>query len=373
MSDSKISRRRFIKGAAALPVAAALASRFGSAFAQTPAATGAMTTTASTVPLIIKAHKKTTKAIGDITICENMFVGHNPYSDAMEAGMTAGAKFYGCKTLYGGPPTVDHAAQAAELETWITQGYDALTALVGDAELLTPTINKAVDAGIVFVTWDSDAPASKRDVYWNQCSDVDMAYAQIDQLAKEMNGEGEWAFVVGQLTQHFKMFQYDLMKQRAAEKYPKMVHVGIQESNDEVGKAAAIAKALLVAHPNLKGIISNSGGGLSGTAQGIRDAGMTGKIAVTGISIPSMTKEYFHDGTIKTAFFWDMKTYGFGIISVCLALLQGNDITPDSKIRISETEERPADIRPNLSDPAKLDLVLGPPLPITVDNVDKYA
>lgn len=367
MKNWSVSRRSFLKGVAAVPLGLAVAN---SAWAQTPEATGAMTTTAAAVPLIIKAVKKAAKPIGEITVCENMFVGHNPYSDAMEAGMTAAAKRYGCKTVYGGPPTVDHAAQAAEIETWITQGYDAITALIGDAELLTPTINKAVDAGIVFVTWDSDAPNSKRQVFWSQASDVDQANAQIDQLATEMNGEGEWGFVVGQLTQHFKMLQYDLMKKRAAEKYPKMTNVGVQECNDEVGKAAAISQELLVKYPNLKGVISNSGAGLSGVAQGIRDAGMSGKIAVTGLAIPSMTKQYFKDGTIKQAFLWDMQKYGYGLVSVCLKLAQGEDITPETMIAVSDTEEVKADIRANLTVPEKLDLIMSPPLTFTKDNID---
>jgi ABC-type sugar transport system substrate-binding protein len=343
-----------------------------SVFAQTPAPSGPVTGTVSTVPLIIKAGPKVNKPISEIDICENMFVGHNAYSDAIEKGMTAAAKRYGCKTTYGGPPTVDHAAQAAEIATWITQKKDAITALIGDAELLTPTINKAVDAGIIFITWDSDAFNSKRTVFWSQASDVDQANAQIDQLALEMNEEGEWAFVVGQLTQAFKMLQYDIMKKRAAEKYPKMKHVGIQESNDDVAKAAAIAKQLLVTNPNLKGIISNSGAGLSGVAQGIRDAGMSGKVAVTGLSIPSLTRQYFKDGTIKKAFLWDMHQYGYGLVSVCLQLLDGKDITPDSMIAIGDKEEVKADIRPNLGNPKVLDLVMGPPLVLTKDNIDNY-
>jgi rhamnose transport system substrate-binding protein len=372
MNNSQISRRRFLKGLAAVPVGAALAGRFSSVFAQTPAPAGPVTGTVSAVPLIIKAPAKTTKAISDIDICENMFVGHNSYSDAIEKGMSAAAKHYGCKTTFGGPPTVDHAAQAAEIETWITQKKDAITALIGDAELLTPSINKAVDAGIIFVTWDSDAFNSKRTVFWSQANDEDQAIAQIDELALEMNYEGEWGFVVGQLTQAFKMLQYDIMKKRAAEKYPKMKHVGIQESNDDITKGAAIAKQFLVTNPDIKGIISNSGGGFAGVAQGIRDAGMSGKVAVTGLSIPSTTRQYFKDGTIKKAFLWDMHKYGYGLVSVCLTLLQGQDITPDTKIALSDTEEVKADIRPNLGNPNVLDLVMGPPLVLTKENIDNY-
>ena len=77
MKNSQISRRRFLKGLAAVPVGAALAGSISNVFAQTPAPSGPVTGTVSAVPLIIKAPPKTTKAISDIDICENMFVGHN--------------------------------------------------------------------------------------------------------------------------------------------------------------------------------------------------------------------------------------------------------------------------------------------------------
>jgi hypothetical protein len=57
---------------------------------------------------------------------------------------------------------------------------------------------------------------------------------------------------------------------------------------------------------------------------------------------------------------------------VCLQLLDGKDITPDSMIAIGDKEEVKADIRPNLGNPKVLDLVMGPPLVLTKDNIDNY-
>ena len=360
------SRRDFLKVAVSAPVGAALAGGVYRVFGEEPAPSEGC------CPCVIRSGKVVTKPDSEIIITENMFVGGNPYSDAIETGMTQAAEHYGVETRYGGPPTVDHAAQAAEIETWIAEGVDVITCLVGDAELLTPSINKAVEAGIWVITWDSDAPFSKRQLYWNQSTDEMQAIAQIEQLATGMNGEGEWAFIVGQLTQHFKMVQYEIMQKYAEENYPGMVHVGIQESNDEVGKAANIVKQLLVQYPDLKGIVSNSGGGLSGAAQGVRDSGMSEKIAVTGLAIPSMTRQYFHDGTIQKAFLWDVYKYGYGLVSISYMLLHGQDITPGTPIAIWDDEEVPANILPNASNPMNLDVVLGPPLALTKDNIDNY-
>jgi len=64
--------------------------------------------------------------------------------------------------LWNAPTTADQLRQKEILETYISQGVDgiAISALNGD--FLTDTINRAIDAGIPVVTWDSDAPNSKR-------------------------------------------------------------------------------------------------------------------------------------------------------------------------------------------------------------------
>ncbi len=64
--------------------------------------------------------------------------------------------------LWNAPTSADQLKQKEILESYITQRVDgiAISALNGD--FLTDTINRAVDAGIPVVTWDSDAPKSKR-------------------------------------------------------------------------------------------------------------------------------------------------------------------------------------------------------------------
>lgn len=74
----------------------------------------------------------------------------------------AAAELGNVEVLWNAPATADQLRQKEILESFITQGVDgiAISALNGD--FLTETINRAVDAGIPVVTWDSDAPNSKR-------------------------------------------------------------------------------------------------------------------------------------------------------------------------------------------------------------------
>ena len=92
------------------------------------------------------------------------------------------------------PASADQLKQKEILESFITQRVDgiAISALNGD--FLTETINRAIDAGIPVVTWDSDAPKSKRIAFYGV---DDLASGRImgEQAIKLLNGKGKVAII----------------------------------------------------------------------------------------------------------------------------------------------------------------------------------
>lgn len=296
-----------------------------------------------------------------------------PYWDAVTVGVKAAEKRWGFAPIRIGGPTInDPRAQIAEVETWIAQRFDAIVYQAVDSEASVPTINKAVSRGIPVITIDSDAHKSNRTVFDNQANDQDQAEAIIDQLAAEINATGEWAFIVGEFTQAQKMYQVDWAKKYANEKYPKMQFVRLEESKIDEARAADVAQQLMIAYPNLKGIVTNCGAGTPGAAQGIRQAGKSGKIKITGTGVPSTLKTFVADGTITRFFLWDPTHLGYRAIAIVNELLHGRDITPATRLSRWDDSDEPADIRPNLQNPQVLDIVLGPPLAIHKGNIDQF-
>src|SRR5687767_104580 len=92
------------------------------------------------------------------------------------------------------PDTADQLKQKEILESFITQRVDgiAISALNGD--FLTDTINRAVDAGIPVVTWDSDAPRSKRLAFYG-VDDFDSGRIMGQEAIKLLNGTGKVAII----------------------------------------------------------------------------------------------------------------------------------------------------------------------------------
>jgi ribose transport system substrate-binding protein len=108
-------------------------------------------------------------------------------------GERAGAAL-GVEVIYRGPDRADELRQKEILESFITQKVDGIAISVLSASFLTPTIDKAVDAGIPVITWDSDAPDSKRMAFYG-VDDFRSGQIMGEETAKLLNGKGTVAFI----------------------------------------------------------------------------------------------------------------------------------------------------------------------------------
>src|SRR5437762_13594433 len=96
--------------------------------------------------------------------------------------------------LWNAPASADQLKQKEILESAITQHVDGISISALNGDFLTETINRAIDAGIPVVTWDSDAPKSKRYAYYGV---DDFAGGQLlgEQAVRLLNGKGKVAII----------------------------------------------------------------------------------------------------------------------------------------------------------------------------------
>jgi ribose transport system substrate-binding protein len=94
------------------------------------------------------------------------------------------------------PPLEDGALQAQRISQAVTEGVRAILISCSDADLVTPAIDAAVEHGVDVMTFDSDAPASKRFAFYG----VDgrrLGQDVMAQLAKLLGGKGKVAILAG--------------------------------------------------------------------------------------------------------------------------------------------------------------------------------
>jgi ribose transport system substrate-binding protein len=104
------------------------------------------------------------------------------------------AKRGNVEVIWRGPENADQLRQKEILESFITQRVDGIAISCLNGDFLTDTINKAVDAGIPVVTWDADAPKSKRLAFYGV---DDLAAGRIlgEQAATLLGGRGKVAVI----------------------------------------------------------------------------------------------------------------------------------------------------------------------------------
>jgi ribose transport system substrate-binding protein len=117
-----------------------------------------------------------------------------PVFNYANAGAQRTGKELGVDVIYRGPDTADPLKQKEVLESFITQKVDGFAISVTNAEFLKSTIDKAIDAGIPVVTWDSDAPTSKRIAFYG-VDDFRAGQIMGEEAGKLLNGKGTVAFI----------------------------------------------------------------------------------------------------------------------------------------------------------------------------------
>ena len=122
---------------------------------------------------------------------------NNPFFDFARDGCQKRAKELGnIECIYKGPVEHEPATQAQIIQDFITQKVDGLAISVADVASMTKSIEAASGAGISVITFDADAPGSKRIAYIGT-NNKEFGLALGKQLLKLRPDGGKYGMVSG--------------------------------------------------------------------------------------------------------------------------------------------------------------------------------
>lgn len=122
---------------------------------------------------------------------------NNPFFDVARDGCMKRAKELGnVECIYKGPIEHEPATQAQIIQDFITQKVDGMAISVADVAAMTKSIDAATAAGIPVITFDADAPGSKRLAYIGT-NNKDFGLALGKQLLQLRPDGGKYAMVSG--------------------------------------------------------------------------------------------------------------------------------------------------------------------------------
>ena len=188
----------------------------------------------------------------------------NAYFISCKAGAEKAAKELGVELLFDGPTDSNAAKQNEIVENWITLGVDVIAVAAENKEGISTALRKAQKQGIKVVTYDADAMPDARSFFVNQATPQGIGFALMDDAARLLNNEGEFAMITASLTAANQREWQKHIEARLKDKYPKMKLVAVRPCDDLKDKAQSEATALMSANPNLKLIMAICSPGVPG-------------------------------------------------------------------------------------------------------------
>jgi len=179
----------------------------------------------------------------------------NPVFLYAQTGANAAAKELGEKNHvnitidWRTPPDEDAQVQAQNIAQAVNDGADAILVSCSDAAKVTTAINDAVGKNVPVMTFDSDAPDSKRFAFYGT-DDEDCGKQVMDELAKVMNEKGNYAILGGSQTSPNIAKRIKACEEEA-KKYPNMKLVTVTHHVEKPQDAAAAVLQAMNANPQI--------------------------------------------------------------------------------------------------------------------------
>jgi ribose transport system substrate-binding protein len=171
---------------------------------------------------------------------------------AEEAAKELSAKYgVDVKVEWLTPPQQDGEVQAQRVRQALNEGVDGILISASDAGKVTGAINDAVDRGVPVMTFDSDAPQSKRFAFYG-VDDEKTGQQTMAELAKLTNGKGNVAILAGNQNAPNLQRRVQGAKTEAA-KYPGIKIVGVFNHIETPQDASAEVVRVNNAYPEITG------------------------------------------------------------------------------------------------------------------------
>lgn len=231
---------------------------------------------------------------------------------------------------------VDITFEGPESESQVDKQMEMLQAALGkkpaaicfaalDSKAALPLLQKAKSSNIPVVGFDSGVD-SDIPVATAATNNVAAAALAADKMAELIGKEGEIGVIVHDQTSRTGVDRRDGFVNRIKEKYPNIKIVGIQYGGGDHLKSTDIAKTMIQANPNLKGLFGANEGSAIGAMNGVTEMKKEGKIVVIGYDSGKQQKEAIRSGKMAGAITQDPIGIGYKAVEAAVKAKKGEKV-----------------------------------------------
>lgn len=249
------------------------------------------------------------------------------YWKSVIKGFEDAAEALNVSVEYRGSTKYDVREQVTVLEQVIAQRPAGIALTVINPEALTPSIDKAVDAGIPVVLFDSGAPESK--AYSFLATDnYNAGVTAARTMAKLLDYKGDVGVVTlpNQLNHQERTNGF---RDTILQEFPDMSVVAVMDGKGDRIVSRDAAMDILDAHPNVKGIFNTDAVGGVGVADAVRLKQKQHQVKVVAFDTDKVTLDMVRQGEIAATLAQGTWNMGYWSLQYLFHLHHGL-VSPDS-------------------------------------------
>jgi ribose transport system substrate-binding protein len=201
---------------------------------------------------------------------------------AVKLGSENAAKDLNVDITFEGPESEAMVDKQVEMfQTALDKKPAAICLAAVDSKAFQPLLEKAKAAGIPVIGFDSGVD-SDIPVTTATTDNIAAAALAADKMVELIGGEGEVAVIAHDQTSRTGIDRVKGFTDQIKAKYPKVTIVDTQYGGGDQLKSTDLAKAIIQAHPNLKGFFGANEGSIIGVLNAAKELGMEGKLTIIG-------------------------------------------------------------------------------------------
>ncbi len=245
---------------------------------------------------------------------------------AVKAGADKAATDFNVTVTFEGPETEAMVDKQVEMvQAALDKKPAALCLAALDSKALVPQLQKAQEMGIPVVGFDSGVD-SDIPVATAATDNVAAAAMAADKMAELIGDSGEVAVIVHDQTSRTGIDRRDGFLNQMASKHPNITIVDVQYGAGDQLKSTDLAKAIIQAHPNLKGFFGANEGSIIGVLNGVKELDKVGQIVVIGYDSGKQQLDAIRSGEEAGAITQDPIGIGYKCVEAAVKALNGETV-----------------------------------------------
>ncbi|CAN7738598.1 ABC transporter substrate-binding protein [Paenibacillus sp. LjRoot56] len=269
---------------------------------------------------------------------------------AVKQGAEKAAKEFNVEITFEGPETETQVDKQIEmLQAALGKKPQAIAFAALDSKAATPLLEKAKASKIPVIGFDSGVDS---DIPVTTAATDNKAAAALaaDKMAALIGGEGEIALVVHDQTSRTGIDRRDGFTNQIKAKYPNIKIVDTQYGGGDQLKSTDLAKAIVQAHPNIKGFFGANEGSAIGVLNAVTEL-KKDKIVVIGYDSGKQQMDAIRSGKMAGAITQDPIGIGYWSVKAAVQAIKGETVAKNIDTGFhwyDKTNIDAADIKPLL-------------------------